>query len=100
MGAKNCRCWLVSGRVQGVAFRWYTTQAARQLGIVGTARNLPDGRVEILFVEPGDPSVLDEFQRRVERGPDLSRVDGIEAAEVPVDVAQQLGARRGFDIVY
>ena len=38
---------LVSGAVQGVGFRWWTRCRARELGLVGHARNLPDGRVEV-----------------------------------------------------
>jgi acylphosphatase len=38
----------VSGRVQGVGFRWWTRSQAEQLGLVGTASNLPDGRVEVV----------------------------------------------------
>jgi acylphosphatase len=37
----------VSGRVQGVGFRWWTRCRARELDLVGQAANLPDGRVEI-----------------------------------------------------
>ena len=38
---------LVTGRVQGVGFRWWAQDAARQLGLTGSAKNLPDGRVEL-----------------------------------------------------
>lgn len=44
----SCRRCYVSGRVQGVFFRASTREQARQLGVSGYARNLPDGRVEVL----------------------------------------------------
>jgi len=37
----------VRGTVQGVGFRWWTRARCLELGLVGTARNLPDGRVEV-----------------------------------------------------
>jgi acylphosphatase len=43
-----CRRCLVSGRVQGVFYRASTREEARRLGVTGYARNLPDGRVEVL----------------------------------------------------
>lgn len=43
---------LVSGLVQGVGFRWYTAQRARTVGVAGSVRNLPDGRVEAVFEGP------------------------------------------------
>jgi acylphosphatase len=45
---------LVSGRVQGVAFRAYTEKEARRLGLYGWVRNLGDGRVEISAAGPRD----------------------------------------------
>ncbi|HZG91512.1 MAG TPA: acylphosphatase [Pseudonocardia sp.] len=42
----------VSGRVQGVGFRWWTRSRALELGLVGSARNLPDGRVAIVAEGP------------------------------------------------
>jgi len=45
---KACLHCYVSGRVQGVCFRAYTRDQARKLGLTGYARNLDDGRVEVL----------------------------------------------------
>ena len=39
---------LVSGRVQGVGFRYWVRQEAESLGLTGSAANLPDGRVEVV----------------------------------------------------
>ena len=55
--------FLVSGRVQGVGFRWFTHREAERLGIAGWARNLPDGRVEVLakINDPHDTNILKSF---------------------------------------
>jgi len=47
----SVRCW-VSGRVQGVYYRASTAEEAARLGLKGFARNLPDGRVEVLVCGP------------------------------------------------
>ena len=44
----------VKGRVQGVGFRWWTRARALELGLVGTATNLADGRVEVVAEGPED----------------------------------------------
>jgi len=44
----------VSGRVQGVNFRWYTQRKAQELGLAGWVRNLWDGRVEAIFEGQGE----------------------------------------------
>jgi acylphosphatase len=74
-----CRFW-VSGRVQGVGFRWAALQAAEELGLVGRARNLADGRVEIAAV--GEPERLDAFRRWLRKGPPGARVAGVEEEEI------------------
>jgi acylphosphatase len=73
--------WLVSGRVQGVGFRYHVQDAARRHAVLGDVRNLPDGRVEMRAV--GDD--LNDFLAEVRRGPYGSRVDDVEAQ--PLDPA-------------
>ncbi|MBA0124841.1 acylphosphatase [Haloechinothrix sp. YIM 98757] len=46
-GAARMTAW-VHGRVQGVGFRWWTRSRALELGLVGSASNLSDGRVEVV----------------------------------------------------
>jgi acylphosphatase len=84
---------LVSGRVQGVAFRYFTRQQARALGVAGTVANLADGRVEIEAA--GTPEALAELERRVRRGPPAARVAGVERHEL-----DEAPALDGFDVVY
>jgi acylphosphatase len=70
------RRFLVSGRVQGVGFRFFAREAAQLEGLNGWVRNLPDGRVE-LHVE-GEREAVDRLERRIRRGPPASRVDHVD----------------------
>jgi acylphosphatase len=75
------RCY-VSGRVQGVFYRASTRQRAELLGITGYARNLADGRVEVLACgEPGAVAALCEWLRE---GPPAASVTGVLVEEVPL----------------
>ena len=60
----------VRGDVQGVGFRFWTRARARELGLVGHARNLPDGRVEV--VAQGDGDALDRLIALLEEEPSAS----------------------------
>jgi acylphosphatase len=72
----------VRGRVQGVWYRGSCAEQARALGISGWARNLPDGRVEI--VAEGDPEALDKLVEWCRQGPPAARVTAVEVhAEEP-----------------
>ncbi|HET6804024.1 MAG TPA: acylphosphatase [Frateuria sp.] len=68
--------YLVSGRVQGVFYRASTRGQAQQLGLTGHARNLPDGRVEV--VAHGEADALDALERWLWEGPPAAAVEGVE----------------------
>ena len=70
---------LISGKVQGVGFRWFVRVAARQLGLRGWVRNLPDGGVEIAAA--GAQEKLDDLRRQVSQGPAGAGVDAVTDAE-------------------
>ena len=63
---------LVSGRVQGVGFRYFVQTRARQYGLCGYVRNLPDGGVEALAA--GERVQLEAFVQDLQQGPPASRV--------------------------
>lgn len=69
----------VSGKVQGVNFRWNTMVKAKELGIKGWVRNLMDGRVEV--VAEGEEDKIEEFVKFLRQGPPRSQVTKIEVKE-------------------
>jgi acylphosphatase len=71
--------FLVSGKVQGVFFRASTRNEALKLGLRGYARNLSDGRVEV--VACGDPVAVDGLEQWLWEGPPAARVDDVERHE-------------------
>ena len=79
--AVQARRYLISGRVQGVGFRFYTKRTADEVGVGGRVRNLADGRVEAEAA--GTRQSLEEFRSKLEVGPSGSRVDEIE--EIPLN---------------
>lgn len=83
--------FLLSGRVQGVGFRFYAEDAAQREGIHGFVRNLPDGAVEI--VAEGDREALERFEWAIRRGPRGARVE-----QVNVEERTPTGSATGFTI--
>ena len=79
-GPRIARRVLVSGRVQGVAFRWATQRRARDLGLAGWVRNLRDGRVEV-FLETDAEARLAEMLAWLAKGPPPARVDALDVRE-------------------
>lgn len=72
---------LVSGRVQGVGYRWAAAEEARRLGLSGWVRNLPDGSVEAVF--EGRREALERMRGWCADGPRFARVDRIEESWEP-----------------
>ena len=85
--------YTIRGKVQGVGFRWFVARNATRLRVMGYARNLPDGSVEVVAVAP-DVTVLAEFEALIGRGPEFAQVSRVEKAEVSVDAS----AHKTFDI--
>ena len=84
---------LVTGRVQGVGFRWFVRVAGRRLGLSGWVRNCDDGSVEIAASGPVDK--LDELRRQVKRGPDAAFVEEVrDLEEVEDNLEFPFGMRR------
>jgi acylphosphatase len=75
----------VTGRVQGVSFRWYAAREATRLGLTGWIRNDPDGSVRAHGEGPDD--AVDEFVAWCQQGPPAARVD-----EVTLDEVESTGA--------
>ena len=85
------RRFIVSGRVQGVGFRYFALDAARRDGLQGYVTNRDDGSVEA--VAEGEAEALERFERALRRGPSRSRVEHVMVEEM---TPQMLGT--GFDI--
>ena len=83
--------WIVSGRVQGVGFRWFVYRTARRHGISGDVRNLADGSVELRAC--GESAAMEPFLSAVRCGPPGSRVDKVDGR--PLDDRVTFG---GFDV--
>jgi len=82
----------VTGKVQGVGFRWFVTREARSLQLAGWVRNLPDGSVQLEAEGPLDR--LDDLLLALRRGPVGSRVESVLE-----DGWQEVeGGERGFEI--
>jgi acylphosphatase len=70
------RRYIISGRVQGVGFRYFIEAAAAREGIHGWVRNLRDGRVEASA--EGDVEAIDRFEGKLHQGPPGARVDRVD----------------------
>ncbi len=78
----SARRWLISGRVQGVGFRYFVQEKALDLGLHGFARNLEDGRVEVYAT--GSAEKLNELAAALHIGPRMADVRSVDEREEPV----------------
>ena len=88
------RCHIfISGRVQGVFFRYYTQERAKSLGLTGWVRNLPDGKVEAVF--EGEKEKIEKIIEWMRKGPPLAKVEKVE-----IDWEDFKGEFEVFEIKY
>ncbi len=73
--------WVVTGRVQGVGYRWYVLREAERIAVAGWVRNLSDGRVEV--VARGSPHQLQELEAALKGGSPIVGVENVEKSYVP-----------------
>jgi len=85
------RRFVISGRVQGVGFRWFVHDAASREGVTGWVTNLFDGRVEA-FIE-GDADSVTRVERALRSGPPGARIE-----HVTVTDEEASGSLKGFSI--
>ncbi|NUQ81144.1 MAG: acylphosphatase [Bacteroidetes bacterium] len=84
--------WEITGRVQGVGFRYFVRDRAGKFRLTGTVCNCPDGSVEV--VVQGLREELDQFRDVIKKGNGLCRVDRL--VEYPADYA---GPFQTFEII-
>ncbi|MBA3268891.1 MAG: acylphosphatase [Acidobacteria bacterium] len=78
---RTARRFLVTGRVTGVGFRYFTQDTARREGLTGVVRNLPDGRVEA--IAEGDEASLLRLEVALRSGPSHARVEHLDIDSLP-----------------
>ena len=81
MSGQITRRFTISGRVQGVGYRFFAQRAAHELGVRGWVRNLPDGRVESSGSGPAE--ALAAFEARLRAGPRFARVVSVDVHDAP-----------------
>ncbi len=80
---KIAKKFLITGRVQGVGYRYFAERWASQFGICGYVKNLWDGNVEVYAI--GEAIALEELKRQLAEGPRSARVAAIDESDEPVD---------------
>jgi acylphosphatase len=76
------RRYLISGRVQGVGFRWFVEREAGLIGITGWVRNRENGEVEVMAT--GTHEQHNTLRRKLQAGPRAARVDNVHESAAPL----------------
>lgn len=82
-GDNLARRFFVSGRVQGVGYRFFVEREAARLGIYGYAENLDDGRVEVYAIGPAD--ALAGLLIALRKGPTFAKVSSVDEVSAQID---------------
>jgi len=85
--------YIVSGRVQGVGFRWFVMREATRHDLAGYVQNLPDGSVEV--VAQGSAAALASLESALRHGPPAARVQSVDK----LDLSHQMGLAKPFEIM-
>lgn len=80
------RRYVVSGRVQGVGFRWFVEREARAIGVGGWVRNNDGGTVEVLA--SGTEDQLSKLRKALEKGPRAARIDEVQEFDEPQEASE------------
>jgi acylphosphatase len=89
------RRYLISGRVQGVGYRYFAVRAARELGLRGWVKNLRDGRVEVCAIGPARK--LSDLEGELRLGPLRAEVRSMEWEDAVPDIGPDVRIE-GFHI--
>ena len=81
MARAESRRFRVTGRVQGVGFRFFVVGRAQELALNGFTRNRPDGSVEVFAQGPAEG--LERLREALEEGPALARVEAVAVTDAP-----------------
>ena len=82
MADLQTRRYLISGRVQGVGFRWFVEREAALIGVTGWVRNCENGDVEVMAT--GTQEQHTSLRRKLQDGPRAARVDHVHESAAPL----------------
>jgi acylphosphatase len=82
MADSQTRRYVISGRVQGVGFRWFVEREAGTIGVTGWVRNCKNGDVEVMATGTREQHIT--LRRKLQEGPRAARVDHVSESGEPL----------------